>query len=99
VKPEDRPLLEFMSRSSAVGRPLGTTPGVPGDRVAALRAAFTRMIADKDFMADAKKHNMDIRPTSGEALAKLISDIVDTPPEIRERVKRAMEPNEGDVVK
>ena len=68
VKPEDKPLLEFMSRSSAVGRPLGTTPGAPADRVAALRAAFTQMIKDKDFMGDANKHNMDIRPMSGEEL-------------------------------
>ncbi len=65
VPPQDRPLLEFMSRSSAVGRPLGTTPGVPADRVAALRAAFQAMIKDRDFMADAKKHNMDIRPMTG----------------------------------
>jgi tripartite-type tricarboxylate transporter receptor subunit TctC len=99
VKPEDRPLLEFMSRSSAVGRPLGTTPGVPKERVAALRAAFQAMIKDAEFMADAKKHNMDIRPMSGEELDHLIREIVDTPPAIRERVKRAMEPNESDVVK
>ena len=50
-------------------------------------------------MADANKHNMDIRPMTGEELDKLIRDIVDTPPEIRERVKRAMEPKDGDVLK
>lgn len=99
VPPQDRPLLEFMSRSSAVGRPLGTTPGVPAERVKALRAAFQAMIKDAEFMSDASKHNMDIRPMSGEELDKLIRDIVDTPPEIRERVKRAMEPNEGDIVR
>ena len=99
VPPEDRPLLEFMSRSSAVGRPLGTTPGVPQERVAALRAAFQAMIKDAEFMADANKHNMDIRPMTGEQLAQLIREIVDTPPDIRERVKRAMEPKEADIVK
>lgn len=99
VPPEDRPLLEFMSRSSAVGRPLGTTPGAPADRVAALRAAFQAMIKDNEFIADAKKHNMDIRPMTGEELDKLIRDIVDTPPAIRDRVKRAMEPKDGDVVR
>lgn len=99
VPPQDRPLLEFMSRSSAVGRPLGTTPGVPAERVTALRAAFQAMIKDRDFMADANKHNMDIRPMTGEQLDKLIREIVDTPPEIRERVKRAMEPSDSDVVK
>jgi len=36
---------------------------------------------------------------TGEQLDKLIREIVDTPPEIRDRVKRAMEPKEADVVK
>src|SRR5450631_554346 len=40
VKPVDKPLLEFMARAATVGRPLATTPGVPAERVAALRAAF-----------------------------------------------------------
>src|SRR5882672_10615861 len=29
VKPEDKPLLQFMARASTVGRPLATTPNVP----------------------------------------------------------------------
>lgn len=99
VPPENKALLEFMSRSASVGRPLGTTPGAPADRVTALRAAFQAMIKDNDFKADAKKHNMDIRPMTGEELDKLIRDIVETPAEIRERVKKALEPNEGDIVK
>ena len=99
VPPEDKPLLDFMSRSAAVGRPLGTTPGAPADRVKALRTAFQAMIKDPEFMVDAKKHNMDIRPMTGEQLDKLIRDIVDTPADIRERVKRALEPKDGDVVR
>ena len=99
VPPEDRPLLEFMSRSASVGRPFGTTPGVPADRVNALRAAFQEMIKDSAFKADAKKNNMDIRPMSGEQLDKLIREIVDTPPAVRERVKRALRPSDSDIVK
>ena len=51
VKPEDKPLLEFMARASTVGRPLATTPGVPAERVAALRAAFAAMVKDPEFIA------------------------------------------------
>lgn len=99
VPPEDKALLEFMSRSAAVGRPLGTTPGVPVDRVMALRAAFQAMIEDSEFKTDAEKHNMDIRPMTGEELEKLIREIVDTPADVRERVKKALEPKEGDIAK
>ena len=37
---QDRPLLAVHGARSTVGRPLATTPGVPADRVAALRRAF-----------------------------------------------------------
>ena len=62
VKPEDKPLLEFMARASTVGRPLGTTPGVPADRVAALRAAFEATVKDPAFIAAAKYEHLDIQP-------------------------------------
>src|SRR5438876_8370114 len=53
VRPEDKPLLEFMARASTVGRPLATTPGVPAERVAALRAAFLATVKDPEFIAAA----------------------------------------------
>jgi tripartite-type tricarboxylate transporter receptor subunit TctC len=99
VKPEDRPMLEFMSRSASVGRPLGTTPGAPPERVAALRAAFQKMIVDPDFIADAKKHGVDIRPMTGEELAKLIGDVLDAPDDVKARVKQALQPAKEDIVR
>jgi len=55
VRPEDKPLLRFMANTSTVGRPLAATPGVPADRVAALRAAFVGMTKDAEFIAAAAK--------------------------------------------
>ena len=99
VKEADRPLLEFMSRSAAVGRPLGTTPGVPAERVAALRHAFEAMIKNPEFIADAARSQVDIRPMTGAQLDKLIREIIDTPEDIRVRIKRALEPLDGDVMR
>src|SRR3954469_5744486 len=66
VKPEDKPLLEFMARGATVGRPLATTPGVPADRVAALRKAFEATVKDPEFIATAANEHLEIQPQSGE---------------------------------
>src|SRR5258705_9818868 len=65
VRTEDKPLLDFMGRAATVGRPLATTPGVPAERVAALRTAFQDTIRDPEFVAAAKQENMEIRPQTG----------------------------------
>ena len=97
VPPGDRPLLEMMARASSVGRPLATTPGVPAERVAALRAAFIAMMADPEFKATAAKESLEIRPMSGEELAGLIAGILDASLEVRDRVKLALQPKSGQI--
>src|SRR5258705_5884853 len=78
VKAEDKPLLEFMARASTVGRPLATTPNVPAERVAALRAAFAATVKDPEFIAAAAAEHMDIRPQTGDALAAIIARLLAT---------------------
>ena len=90
VPAKDKPLLEFMARSSTVGRPLATTPGVPADRVAALRRAFDAAVRDPDFIAAAAKEKLDVRPQSGDKIAEIIFGLLDTPAEVRERMKAAL---------
>jgi tripartite-type tricarboxylate transporter receptor subunit TctC len=92
VKPEDKPLLNFMAQVSTVGRPLATTPGVPADRVAALRAAFIATTRDPDFIAAAAHENMEIRPMTGDKLQEIIFGLLNAPQDVRERMKVALEP-------
>ena len=92
VRAEDKPLLQFMADSSTVGRPLGTTPGVPADRVAALRKAFEATVRDPDFIATAKKENMEIRPQSADVLTRVILGILNAPQDVRDRMKIALQP-------
>ena len=90
--PEEKQILDFISRSVSIGRPIATTPGVPADRVAALRKAFDATLADPAFLADTEKQRMEIRAMTGEQLATLVKDIIETPPDIRDKVKLAIEP-------
>jgi tripartite-type tricarboxylate transporter receptor subunit TctC len=94
VRAEDRPLLQFMANSSTVGRPLATTPGVPAERVVALREAFAAVIRDEDFIAAARKENLEIRPQTAEVLADVILGILNSPADVRERMKVALQPKD-----
>jgi tripartite-type tricarboxylate transporter receptor subunit TctC len=88
----DKQVLDFMSTAVAIGRPVATTPGVPAERVAALRKAFDDTLRDPDFIADAAHERLEIRAMSGTALADLIKAVIETPADLRERVKLAIQP-------
>ena len=88
----DKQVLDFMSTAVAIGRPVATTPGVPAERVAALRKAFDDTLRDPDFIADAARERLEIRAMSGTALADLIKAVIETPADLRERVKLAIQP-------
>jgi tripartite-type tricarboxylate transporter receptor subunit TctC len=83
----DRRVLTFIGSGAAFGRPLLAPPGVPKDRVAILRQAFDRTMADPAFLAEAKKLNMEIKPIGGAELQKIAVDIVEAPPEGLARAK------------
>jgi tripartite-type tricarboxylate transporter receptor subunit TctC len=88
---EDRALLRLLSASTAIGRPIFTTPDVPAERVVALRAAFDAMVRDPVFLADAKQGHFEIEPTSGEAMQRLVAEVVGMPRAQGERLKRIIE--------
>ena len=98
VPAQDRPMLDFLSKAVTVGRPVATTPGVPADRVAALRKAFDLTLLDKDFIAEAKQEGAEVRPMTGEVLAQVINDLIEAPAEVRARMKTALEPKKEDAV-
>jgi tripartite-type tricarboxylate transporter receptor subunit TctC len=92
VRAEDKPLLHFMAQSSAVGRPLATTPGVPRERVSALRTAFLATMKDPEFVAAAAHENLEFRPMTGDKLQEIIVGLLNAPQDVRDRMKAALEP-------
>ena len=92
---DDRAALRLLSAPATVGRPYFTTPGVPADRVKALREAFSAMEKDPAFLEDAQKLGLDINPVSGEELQKIVTDIVDTPANVADRLNAIITPPEG----
>jgi tripartite-type tricarboxylate transporter receptor subunit TctC len=83
----DAKVLTFISADTAISRAVVTTPGVPAERVAALRRAFAATMQDPEFVAEATKMKMDLSVASGEETQAIAASIVDTPPEVLARAK------------
>ena len=64
-KHEDKQLVDVMLAPLEMGRPFFAPPGVPADRLAALRRAFDATTKDPDFLADVKKQKMELSPLNG----------------------------------
>jgi len=76
--PEQKQILSLVFARQALGRPYMAPPGVPADRAAALRKAFMDTMKDKEFLAEAEKTKLEISPTSGEDVQKIIEEAYKT---------------------
>jgi tripartite-type tricarboxylate transporter receptor subunit TctC len=88
VDDASRAILSLIGGGAEVGRSLVAEPGIPADRAAALRKAFSDTMNDPAFLADMKKRSLVVEPLSGEEVQKLIASAVATPPALLERAKR-----------
>jgi len=91
--PEDRQVFDLIFGLQAMGRPFAAPPGVPDERVAALRTAFMAMANDPAFRAEAAKLQIDVSPTSGEAVQEFVKRMYGSPKAVIERAKDAISPN------
>jgi tripartite-type tricarboxylate transporter receptor subunit TctC len=89
---EQRAILDFISMAFAVGRPIATTPGVPPERLAALRKAFNDTVVDPEFIKAAAKVGAEIKPVYGDELQKLMDAVINAPSSIKDKVRAAMPP-------
>jgi hypothetical protein len=86
--PEQKAALTLVLASQDIGWPYIMAPDVPADRVEAVRSAFAALMQDPVFRADAEKRKLDLSPARGEDQARLVGEILNTPPDIVEQVKR-----------
>ena len=84
---EDRAILELIFAKYEMGRPFFVPPGVPEDRVAALRAAFDATMKDPALLADAKKAGMEIRPVSGTDVQAMVTKLYRTPEDLAKKAR------------
>lgn len=83
---EDRQAMKVIFARQTLGRPFAAPPRVPADRVSALRAAFNATVKDPDLLAEAKKARLEINPTDGAEMDRILKEVYAAPEAV---VKRA----------
>jgi len=86
----DRAVLDVHFRQLLLGRPLAGPPGIPADRLKALREALTATMKDSEFMAEANKAGLDIDPASAEEVDDLLKRLAEFPPEVFRKAQEAI---------
>ncbi|HEY6256488.1 MAG TPA: hypothetical protein VIY51_11920 [Xanthobacteraceae bacterium] len=76
---EGRTVAHVVAGMAEIGRSILTTPGVPEDRLAALRAAFRDMLKDPDFVAACAKRNLMLDPARGEDMDAINQETMNLP--------------------
>jgi len=86
---EERAILSAIMNATEVGTAFFTTPGVPADRLTALRRAFDASMKDPELLADAQRMNVGTSPLAGEDLQRLVAEVSQLPPALLEKVRTA----------
>jgi tripartite-type tricarboxylate transporter receptor subunit TctC len=90
---EQREVFTFMSANNAIARGLVTPPGVPEERVVALREAFDALLEDQEFLDEMEQTGLDLDPRDWRWYENIIADMVNTPDHVIENTRRAIGQN------
>ncbi|TMA13784.1 MAG: hypothetical protein E6J89_00305 [Deltaproteobacteria bacterium] len=71
-------------------RPYVLPPGTPKERVEILRKAFMETMKDTEFLAEAKKANLDINPLDGAELEKNVKEVFNLEPALLPKAKEIL---------
>jgi tripartite-type tricarboxylate transporter receptor subunit TctC len=87
---DDRRVIRLVFSQGIFGRPYVLPPGVPEERVAALRKAFVEALNAPALRGEADKMQLDVEPMEGGELQKLVAELYATPPHLIERARQAL---------
>ena len=84
---EDHQIFRVMFARQVMAWPFTAPPGVPADRLAALRKAFEATMKDKEFLAEAERLSLEVSPVPGKQIQSLIEDLYrTTSPELARKI-------------
>ncbi len=86
---EERQVLTAIMSAAEVGSAFFSTPGVPAERVTALRRAFDETMKDPELLAEAQKMKLGVGPMTGEELQKMVAELSNLKPDMLEKVRHA----------
>jgi tripartite-type tricarboxylate transporter receptor subunit TctC len=90
---EDKLTMQAAFAPLALGRPFLIPPGVPAERVAALRAAFAATMADAEFLAEGERMGLGLNaPRTGVQIQEVMERAYQSPPAVIERLRQLNTP-------
>src|SRR5215510_10182538 len=90
---EDKLTMQAAFAPLALGRPFLIPPGVPAERVAALRAAFAATMADAEFLAEGERMGLGLNaPRTGAQIQEVMERAYQSPPAVIERLRQLNTP-------
>jgi hypothetical protein len=81
-------VLHFLYQQNAISRPFILPPGVPEDRLQALRSAFMATVTDPELQAEARKMRIDVDAISGAEVQDIVSGMYKTPQSVVQELRK-----------
>ena len=91
--PDSKRVLELILIRQEMGRPIAAPPGVPAERVAALRQAFDATMKDPDFLAEAQRFRMELDPLASDRIGRILTTAYGASREIVQRAAALVQPS------
>ncbi len=87
---EQRDIFRLIFAPQDMARPFVVGPGVPADRLAALRKAFEDTAKDARFIKTLEDQRLEVSLMTGQRMAEIIRDVMSTPTDVVEKATAAM---------
>jgi tripartite-type tricarboxylate transporter receptor subunit TctC len=89
--PAAKALVTMLQAQGDVARLTAGPPGIPQDRLDALRDAYRKAMEDPELQAKAEKLERSVEPAYGEEVAEMVKAALNQPPEIVEMLRKTLE--------
>jgi hypothetical protein len=84
---EEKQILRAVVNATEIGKAILSSPGIPADRVEALRKAFMDMTQDGEFIAELEKMRVELTPLPGARLQELVQEVGNLTPDLVQKIK------------
>lgn len=88
--PKARTLIALIQSQGDIARLTAGPPGIPADRLAALREAYRKALEDKELQAKAEKLERPVEPAYGDDVLNAVKEALNQSPETIAVLKEAL---------
>jgi len=92
--PIGKSLMALRGIPLSIGRAFAVRQGTPADRIAILRQALAKTIADPQFQEEAKKAQIDMEYISAQDVIKGFDEMMSQPPQVIEAMNKYLQPEQ-----